>query len=85
MGFACLIKKKMQSSHEYFWSMNEDAIPSIGTAKNVLIRSDEEAAIVNSLQTVSTCYLNIPFSYSIFVYEDKFDFVMLQRSEKLVQ
>ena len=86
MGLACLIhNKKMQSSHDYFWSMIKEAIPSIATAKNVVICTDQEAAIVNSLQIVSTCYLNIPFSYSIFVYEDKFDFVMLQRSEKLVQ
>jgi hypothetical protein len=54
MGLACLIhNKKLQSSHEYFWNMIKEEIPSIATATNLVICTDDEAAIVNAIETVS--------------------------------
>ena len=54
MGLGFLIHdKKLESSHEYFWKMIKEEIPSIATAKNLLICTDEETAIVNALKTVS--------------------------------
>jgi hypothetical protein len=54
MGLGFFIHdKKLESSHEYFWKMIKEEIPSIATAKNLLICTDEETAIVNALKTVS--------------------------------
>ncbi|EFX60896.1 hypothetical protein DAPPUDRAFT_275060 [Daphnia pulex] len=53
VGLACMIHtKKLQSSHEYFWNMLKDEIPSLQTAKNVLICTDEEKSIVNAIQKI---------------------------------
>ncbi len=53
VGLACFIHtKKIQSSHEYFWNMVKEEIPSLETATNVLICTDEEQSIVNAIQKV---------------------------------
>nr|CAH0099968.1 unnamed protein product [Daphnia galeata] len=53
MGLACLIhSKKTQSSHEYFFNMIKEEIPELQSAKNILMCTDEEKAIVNAFKKV---------------------------------
>ncbi|KZS03348.1 Uncharacterized protein APZ42_033940 [Daphnia magna] len=58
IGLACLIHlRKLQSSHEYFWNMVKKEIPEIASSKKLLICTDQEAAIVNSIEKI---FPNIP-------------------------
>ena len=53
MGLACLIhSKKTRSSHEYFFNMIKQEIPELQSAKNILMGTDEEKAIVNAFKKV---------------------------------
>ncbi|KZR95648.1 Uncharacterized protein APZ42_010509 [Daphnia magna] len=53
MGWACLIHtKKIQSCHEYFFNVIKEEIPTLQDAKNVLMCTGEETAIVNAFKKV---------------------------------
>ncbi len=53
MGLACFIHtSKQQSSHEYFLNMIKEEIPPLQSAKNVMMCTDDETAIVNAFKKV---------------------------------
>ena len=53
IGLACFIhNRKFEKDHEYFWRILVDKVPELECAKNVVICTDEERAIVNAIKKV---------------------------------
>ena len=53
IGLAFFIhNRKLQKDHEYFWTTVVDVIPELASAKNVVICTDEEIAIVTATKKV---------------------------------
>lgn len=51
VALACMIhNRKLERVHDYFWSKLVDLIPELTSATNVVICTDEEASIVNSIR-----------------------------------
>lgn len=65
IALACMIhSRKLERVHDYFWSRLLDVIPELKTATNVVICTDEECSIVNSLRNAlpgiqrSRCFIH---------------------------
>ncbi|KZS06791.1 Uncharacterized protein APZ42_029635 [Daphnia magna] len=51
IGLACFLhSKKLQSSYEYFFNRIKEEIKRLAEAKNIIICTDEEQAIVNTIE-----------------------------------
>ncbi|KZS08237.1 Uncharacterized protein APZ42_027844 [Daphnia magna] len=72
ISLACfLYSKKLPSSREYFSNMIKEEIPRLAEAKNIIICTDEEQAIVNAIEKESKVGNNI-FSMNPYAEEAEF-------------